>query len=47
MTDIVIFIKILKKIFSTEKQNAYIDITNQKAKEKWNEFATKNDTLRG
>jgi hypothetical protein len=43
MTDIVIFIKIFKKIFSTEKRNAYIDITNQKAKEKWDEFATKND----
>ena len=43
MTDIVIFIKIFKKIFPTEKRNAYIDITNPKAKEKWNEFATKND----
>lgn len=43
MTDIVIFIKIFKKIFSTEKQNAYIGIINQKAQEKWDEFATKND----
>lgn len=42
MTDIVIFIKIFKKFFDGKTKCLY-RIINQKAQEKWDEFATKND----